>query len=37
MVSAEFFEKVEEMLREVRGNGQPAGGLQLIICGDFFQ
>ena len=24
-------------LREIRGNPKPAGGLQLIVCGDFFQ
>ena len=37
MMSAEFFELMEEGLRAVRRGAQPAGGLQLIICGDFFQ
>eukprot|EP00195_Chlamydomonas_chlamydogama_P005406 CAMPEP_0202891832 /NCGR_PEP_ID=MMETSP1392-20130828/1784_1 /ASSEMBLY_ACC=CAM_ASM_000868 /TAXON_ID=225041 /ORGANISM="Chlamydomonas chlamydogama, Strain SAG 11-48b" /LENGTH=735 /DNA_ID=CAMNT_0049575693 /DNA_START=1492 /DNA_END=3696 /DNA_ORIENTATION=+ len=37
MLSGEFLNKVEEMMREIRGNGKPAGGLQLIFCGDFFQ
>ena len=37
MMSAEMFEMIEHMLREVRRNGRPGGGLQLIVCGDFFQ
>jgi ATP-dependent DNA helicase PIF1 len=37
MLSAEMFEFVEALLRNVRGDGRPAGGLQLILCGDFFQ
>ena len=37
MLSAEFFERVEEMLREVRNSGKPFGGVQLVISGDFFQ
>jgi ATP-dependent DNA helicase PIF1 len=37
MLSAEFFQEVECMLREVRDSGLPAGGLQLVVTGDFFQ
>jgi ATP-dependent DNA helicase PIF1 len=28
---------VEEIARRVRGNDKPFGGLQIILCGDFFQ
>ena len=28
---------VEEVTRKVRGNDRPFGGLQVILCGDFFQ
>ena len=37
MLSAEFFQQMEAKLREIRGVGKPAGGLQLVMCGDFFQ
>jgi len=37
MLSAEFFQQMEAKLRSVRGVGKPAGGLQLVMCGDFFQ
>jgi ATP-dependent DNA helicase PIF1 len=37
MISGSFFEKLEKIAREVRGNSQPFGGIQLILCGDFFQ
>ncbi|KAL6764875.1 PIF1-like helicase-domain-containing protein [Haematococcus lacustris] len=37
MMSAEFLQQVEPMLRELRGKEKPAGGLQLIVCGDFSQ
>jgi ATP-dependent DNA helicase PIF1 len=37
MLSAEFFEQMEAMLCEVRDSSLPAGGLQLVIAGDFFQ
>ena len=37
MLSAEMLEFVEPLLRQVRGNQRPAGGLQLVLCGDFFQ
>lgn len=28
---------VEEVTRTVRGNDQPFGGIQVVLCGDFFQ
>ena len=37
MMSAELFEVLEYMLREVRRRREPAGGIQLILCGDYFQ
>ena len=37
MLSAEFFQHMEAKLRAIRGVGKPAGGLQLVMCGDFFQ
>ena len=35
--SSAFSMQMENKLREIRGVGKPAGGLQLIMCGDFFQ
>lgn len=37
MVSAELFEELERRCRNVRGVDAPFGGLQLVLCGDFFQ
>lgn len=37
MVDCEFFDLIEAVAREVRGNDKPFGGIQLILCGDFFQ
>lgn len=37
MMSADFWEHVETLLREIRRDGRPAGGLQLVFSGDFFQ
>lgn len=37
MLSAELFEIIEAMLRLVRKSESPAGGIQLILCGDFYQ
>lgn len=37
MVDGEFFEKIEAVARHIRRNEKPFGGIQLILCGDFFQ
>ncbi|PRW56986.1 DNA helicase ATP-dependent [Chlorella sorokiniana] len=37
MISAEFFHMIEAMCRSIRGLDAPFGGLQLVLCGDFFQ
>ena len=37
MVDCEYFKKLEHVARQVRNNEKPFGGIQLIICGDFFQ
>lgn len=37
MLSAEFLEEFERQMRHLRGRPAPAGGLQLILAGDFFQ
>uniref|UniRef100_A0A182RU74 ATP-dependent DNA helicase PIF1 n=1 Tax=Anopheles funestus TaxID=62324 RepID=A0A182RU74_ANOFN len=37
MIAADFFEKIEAVARYVRKNDKPFGGIQLILCGDFFQ
>ncbi|KAI7088466.1 ATP-dependent DNA helicase, partial [Hortaea werneckii] len=37
MVDAELFDKLEAIARQLRNNGRPFGGIQLVITGDFFQ
>lgn len=37
MIDGDFFDKMEEVAREVRRSSKPFGGLQLVICGDFLQ
>ena len=37
MMSPDFFEKCSEILKLVRQNGSPFGGLQVLFTGDFFQ
>ncbi|KAG2446559.1 hypothetical protein HYH02_008546 [Chlamydomonas schloesseri] len=37
MTSGEFWTVLEVQLRHIRDNPRPAGGLQLIFSGDFFQ
>jgi hypothetical protein len=37
MLSGDFFAKLEQIARMVRGSPSPFGGIQLVLCGDFFQ
>ncbi|KOC66579.1 ATP-dependent DNA helicase PIF1 [Habropoda laboriosa] len=37
MVDGEYFDKIEAVARHIRKNERPFGGIQLILCGDFFQ
>lgn len=37
MLSAQLFEKLDMIGRNIRGLNIPFGGLQLILCGDFLQ
>lgn len=37
MVDGDFFDKIEAVARHVRRTERPFGGIQLILCGDFFQ
>lgn len=37
MLSDTIFDKLDIIGRRIRGNSEPFGGLQLILCGDFFQ
>lgn len=37
MIDADYFEKIEAVARYVRRNEKPFGGIQIILCGDFFQ
>lgn len=37
MVDGDFFDKIEAVARHIRRTERPFGGIQLILCGDFFQ
>lgn len=37
MVDADLFDKLEAIARNIRRDGRPFGGIQLVITGDFFQ
>lgn len=37
MLSAATFELVNKIAQAIRGNKRPFGGLQVILCGDFYQ
>lgn len=37
MLSAELFDKLDAIGRYIRGGSKPFGGIQLVLCGDFFQ
>lgn len=37
MVDGDLFDKLSQVGRQIRANGRPWGGIQLVITGDFFQ
>ncbi|KAF4551146.1 ATP-dependent DNA helicase PIF1-like protein [Elsinoe fawcettii] len=37
MLDGDLFDKLEAIARQIRNNGRPFGGIQLVITGDFFQ
>lgn len=37
MIDSKYFDKIESVARYIRKNDKPFGGIQLILCGDFFQ
>lgn len=37
MVDGEFFNKLDALAKKVRKLSEPFGGIQLVLCGDFFQ
>ena len=37
MLDGGLFDKLEQLARKVRRSDAPFGGLQLVLCGDFFQ
>ena len=37
MIDAELFDCIESLARILRENKKPFGGIQVIVCGDFFQ
>lgn len=37
MLSAQTLDMINRVVQEVRGNREPFGGLQVVMCGDFFQ
>lgn len=37
MMDVDFFEKVDWLLVQYRRSGSPFGGIQTVLCGDFFQ
>lgn len=37
MVDGDWFDALEAIARAIRGSNAPFGGIQLVLCGDFFQ
>ena len=37
MVSGEMLENLERITQAIRGRDEPFGGLQIVLCGDYFQ
>jgi len=37
MLNGELFDKLEIIARQIKNSDKPFGGIQLIVCGDFYQ
>jgi ATP-dependent DNA helicase PIF1 len=37
MMTADLFDKLDELAKKIRSNKKPFGGIQLLLVGDFFQ
>ncbi|KAI5448920.1 hypothetical protein NCC49_005771 [Naganishia albida] len=37
MIDGRFWDKLEQLGRLIRSSNKPFGGIQLVLCGDFFQ
>eukprot|EP00667_Euglena_gracilis_P007781 EG_transcript_7857 len=37
MLQGSFLDSLNQLAQDIRGNRQPFGGLQLVLCGDFLQ
>jgi len=37
MIDCDLFDKIDYVARQLKTAGRPFGGLQIIVCGDFFQ
>jgi ATP-dependent DNA helicase PIF1 len=37
MLNGELFDKLEIIARQIKNIDKPFGGIQLIVCGDFYQ
>lgn len=37
MIDGNFFNMLDEIARKIRRSNKPFGGIQLVICGDFYQ
>jgi ATP-dependent DNA helicase PIF1 len=37
MLDSQLFDKLNSIAKKVRGSKRPFGGIQLVLCGDFYQ
>ncbi|CUM64468.1 uncharacterized protein PRCAT00002072001 [Priceomyces carsonii] len=37
MIDGLFLDKINELCKSIRKNNKPFGGIQLVVCGDFYQ
>ncbi|KAG7842417.1 hypothetical protein KL942_001155 [Ogataea angusta] len=37
MIDSNFFDKLNDIAKQIRGSNKPFGGIQLVLTGDFFQ